>query len=506
MEIPTFEGETIITDTFIPPIDQWQGFVNNKHLVGELIHYITQRLLENQLDPNQTFHPPPGTFLFVFVIHYSNFFILGKVLSVHGGRTFKPNRYVFPMLLPEPTVYYVETALEEQKRLGGITNLVPVRRQGQHQQYSSKEVEYLLEAEIATLYFARHHPTENCLFVSPDGDLLLLLLLMAPDRIDPNTGNFRNCHYLRLTLDGNDDFVDINALYSAIISDSKLAAYKNPVLAFVALSTLLKNDYIHSFCPGVKTCHPEGVLAPFFTETNVPIVYQVMYDKSVKYAQLFNIEPLIRMNDNIPCLPHINEALWIEFIHDCYLTKYQTSTSRKFKIPPSTVSILNVKMLLSTYKNRDSDIMSLERMRVFERQLLWLLEYWHNSYRGSCMTYPPHALYRNKSYYGWMINASGGCLPAEEVSEERPHETKSINKMFSVAWDDLEDEENKKRSREKNDDKDEEEPETKKARRFEVGTVIRNNTKQYKIRKHIPEVPVTSIMSQFSSQSQLDDD
>lgn len=107
----------------------------------------------------------------------------------------------------------MESALEERKRLGGITDLIPKRHRDKNNHYPSNELEYLLEAEVACLYFARHHSNENCLFVTPDGDMLLQLLLMAPDRIDPVTGNFRNCHFLRLTLDGNDDFVDINALY-----------------------------------------------------------------------------------------------------------------------------------------------------------------------------------------------------------------------------------------------------------------------------------------------------
>ena len=39
--------------------------------------------------------------------------------------------------------------------------------------------------------------------------MLLQLLLLAPDRIDANTGRFKNRHYLKLRLDGNDDYVGI---------------------------------------------------------------------------------------------------------------------------------------------------------------------------------------------------------------------------------------------------------------------------------------------------------
>lgn len=66
MEIPNFDGETIITDTYIPPPEEWEGFVNNKQLVGELIHYVTQRLLDEQADLEHTFSPPPGKVRFLF--------------------------------------------------------------------------------------------------------------------------------------------------------------------------------------------------------------------------------------------------------------------------------------------------------------------------------------------------------------------------------------------------------------------------------------------------------
>lgn len=143
----------------------------------------------------------------------------------------------------------------------------------------------------------------------------------------------------------------------------------------MALSSLLKNDYIHNFCPGVKTCHGEPPLSGYFTDINVPIVYQVMYGKAPKYGKLFSHEPIIRMNENTPCLIHINEKLWVEFVNDCYLTKYKTAASRKAKINPSAINIDDVRNLLSSYKNRDNDIMSRSRTLVFCRQLLWVLNF-----------------------------------------------------------------------------------------------------------------------------------
>lgn len=211
-------------------------------------------------------------------------------------------------------------------------------------------------------------------------------------------------------------------------------------------------------------------------------------------------------------------------MNDCYLTKYRNAAAKKCKIPPDSVDIQDVRNLLMSYKNRDNDIMPLPRIRVFSRQLLWLLEYWHNNYRASCMVYPPHAVYNDKSYYGWMINASSECLPAEEVSLERPPETMSLNKMFQKTWDELgslsedieldpsdealfeEEEEEKEEKQEKQEArgvkrKSEEQLEreqVKKQRRFLVEKVVRTHSNKYKMRKHLNEVEPTPIMNAFA--------
>jgi hypothetical protein len=98
MPIPLVSGTDIISDTVIPSPEQWEGFVNNKQLVGDLIHYITQRLLEPQANPDNTYTPPPG-----------------KTLLLHGGRSVRPKRDVFPVLLPAPVVHYLKNELVEER-------------------------------------------------------------------------------------------------------------------------------------------------------------------------------------------------------------------------------------------------------------------------------------------------------------------------------------------------------------------------------------------------------
>lgn len=465
MAVPESEGEYIINDGRIPSSAEWEGFVNNKQLVGELIHYITQRLMDPQLDPAFTFTPPAG-----------------KVLAIHGGRAIRPNREIIPIPMAATEVLFVESVVEDgsSSRTGLGAGGRVVRRTGVHTGYPGQELEYLLEAELACLYFARHHDTENCLFVTPDGDMLLQLLLMAADRIDPTTGNFRNCHYLQLTLDSHSDYVDINALYTAILTDPWLRHYQNPVLSFVAVACMLKNDYIHGFCPGIQTCPAQPPLSTIFPDLNPAVVFQVLYseENDSPFARMITCTPNIRGNTNMATIVHIDEALWEHFVHALYVVKYRTRASKKFDLAEEgMVTINHVRDLLHDYKNTANRVMAKDLIRRFGRQLLWVLEYWLNNYRNTCRVYPPHSLYKNKSYYGWFINAATECLPAPEVSEERPDETRSINRMFKRRWHELEHSSSEEEEEEEGDNnekkKSKELPSSKKQRRFHVDEVVR---------------------------------
>lgn len=458
MPAPEFAGEELINDNVIPSPEQWSGFVANKQLVGDLYYYVTQRFMKPQPDSANTFTPAPG-----------------KALFLHGGRNYPPNRKIFPIPLPAPEVLFVKNELVEQRSNLGIVNLLPTRVAGASADHTPIQVENLLEAELACLYFARDYPQDDVLFVTPDGDMLLQLLLMAPDRINPETGRFRNTHYLKLKLDGNDDYVNINELYWAIQNDPVLKLYENPVLMFVAASILLKNDYIHDFCYGIKTMPAEGELSGI-QDINIPVIYQVMFSQARKFRNLFTIEPKIRMNMNVHCLVHINDDLWTQFVHDLYVFKYRKAASKKFDIPIPAITIGKVMSMLDTYKNINTHVISDKRLRVFGRQLLWVLEYWHNAYRGDCLVNPSHALFKNKSYYGWTILASGDCMPAEEVSEERPSETYNLNNMFKRSWEEFESDGSK------DEEKDAGEPSSK---RFRISEILHKSKRNYVERRHV---------------------
>lgn len=325
--------------------------------------------------------------------------------------------------MAEPTVYFVECAEEEYEGLGGIRLKKNIRKTGIFDKFPADEVDALLEGEIACLYFARQHPTENIHFVSPDGDLLLQLLLMAPDRIDPATGNFRNCHYLELTMAGGSDFVDINQLYIELMNAEEYKALRNPVLTLAALGCLVKNDYVKGYCPGIKSID------------EVPAVFQTLRDNSLKYRNLVSLLPNQRGDPNTPCIVHIDEELFVQFTHDMYLAKYRETVAKKLKM--AWVTIAEVKKHLDGFKKASYRIMSNDAISVIVRQLLWVLEYWHNGYRQHCIVYPPQAKFLGQPYYGWSVEASGHCLPSNVVSPPMPHRLESLQGGYKRSYDDL---------------------------------------------------------------------
>ena len=464
MAVPEYDGTSLVGDNTLPSNEDWEGFVNNKQLVGDLVYYLTDRLCQPQVNSANTFTPPPG-----------------KSVYIHGGRSMPPNRKQFPVLMASPEVLFVKNDLVLQESFGGLASLVPKRICGMDTNYPPEQLDALLEAELACLYFAKNYPQDDVLFVSPDGDMLLQLLLVAPDRIDPTTAKFRNTHYLKLKLDGNDDYVNINDLYLAIQNYKGLQEYENPVMAFVGVSVLLKNDYIHDFCYGVKNCPGEGPLE-WITEINVPIVYQVLFSCAKEFRSLFSSEPKVRMDMNVNVLASINEQLWVKFVETCYIYKYRKTIAKKQEISHVRVTIADLIKTLNTYKNPAVRVMPNNRIRTFGRQLLWVFDYWFNSYRDTCIVNPPHAIFDNMPYYGWSIMASGDCLPAEDVSIKRPEETYDMNKMFKRSWEEFN----------SSSDHDEEEEKEKNpertAKRFRISETLHRSQKQYKERHHIPTI------------------
>jgi hypothetical protein len=184
------------------------------------------------------------------------------------------------------------------------------------------------------------------------------------------------------------------------------------------------------------------------------------------------------MNMNGACLVHIDDGLWKQFVYDMYIFKYRNTIAKKHKIAPKRVTIDMVRTTLEGYKNLKVRVMDDKLIRVFGRQILWVLEYWHNAYRNDCLVNPPHALLNDMSYYGWIIQASGDCLPAEDVAKNRPEETYDLTKMFKRSWEEF-----------NSDAKGDGESQESVAKRFRIAETLHKSKKNYVTRPHIAETP-----------------
>ena len=73
--------------------------------------------------------------------------------------------------------------------------------------FDASQLKNLLEGEVSALFFAQGHVErgEDVMIITPDGDVLLMLLLASSDRIDRRTGKFPSKIILCLTVGGASD-------------------------------------------------------------------------------------------------------------------------------------------------------------------------------------------------------------------------------------------------------------------------------------------------------------
>jgi len=492
MEEPPIEEGPLVTHMELPPIEQWEGFVNHPQLRYDLMAYLTHAFLDEfdkdgaaiatfgspEEAAKHTFIPPPNTCVFL-----------------HGG-TLQGREAVRHVRDLPPQVFFVENSevppSQEQREKGGergeggkfpsstSTGSYAGHRQRQRQnpqgtrEYKrrggyltdsdvpERHVMNLLEGEQACVYYGnRRHPHETCCFVSSDGDMLLMLLLLSRDRIDPDTGLFRNRHLLVLRMsDGDDEVVDINRLYDDMMEDPvfKRAGVADPVLALVALGCLVKNDYIHGFAPGIghetmmqlhkraeeakKTAKSmwqgdlmygevfraagwppsrvghHGQLCPD-PSLRVPYVWALAFEQPTLLRNLVRVVGP-RGNSQQPVNVKLNETAFIAFVEALYVKKHGPSVAKKTKCALSTITFKAIKTELQQ-PNRSPKNHPMPRriMRRFARQLLWVLRYWLNGARGECITESPFAEYMGLPYYGWQTTSTG-CISVERVSVVLP--------------------------------------------------------------------------------------
>ncbi len=445
MKTPNDPNEIMIDDETMP--SDWSKASVNPEFTRELIYYLTQKLVSpkplSKLAGNYIFTPPKDCKLFI-----------------HGGRLEKPKRHR-PDLdqSPPPRLHLISNTL---------VNL-PLSPDGiQRTEYRREHIlafpernndrKMLLEGEIACMYYLRDHPTQDVTIITSDGDLLILLLMASIDRIDPNTGEFKNKVYVQLKIGATWQYVDINYLWGSIDNDAEFQkkGISDAVLHISALSCLVKNDYIHNYTPGVGVKDKNS-------DTVCPWIIHTFINNIGKYKNMIKAQFLLNNNDGSSERGNLNknleitidEELFIDFTKQCYVEKYKSAyigyakrkygaemkkkslslndiesyLFRTYKIDMNNPSQENIKEYLSfRYKNgkyksdktrsnaKKNRMMTKGRIRVTSRQLLWVMRYWSNSYRENCSFPDPNALYRNLPYYGWEPAGIKICKTTKRVS------------------------------------------------------------------------------------------
>lgn len=326
---------------------------------------------------------------------------------------------------------------------------------GVNEAIPASHMAHIKEAELACLYFWDVDMPEDTIIMTTDGDLVLLGLLHAMFRVPSIMENYYErvqeekeklrakkegkkyvptkiierlpILWIRLRMNnGTVNDVNINDLYIYIMTDKRLQGIKgSPILYIVSSLLLSKNDYVKDFVNGMRSVN------------NVPLPFFVMEKMLSQLNGLFTIHHSHSPIDVPLHMPHklhsqqfinieINENIFINYSKMCYLYYFTETQSPKYKkftrennlicekyqsqhgISRNNMEhIENIRQYLRSQQktNKKSTLMGTKRdLRVVCRNLLWVLLYWINNYRGNCMV--PSAIWEYDAfpYFGWSYD------------------------------------------------------------------------------------------------------
>lgn len=446
------DDHSALVDNDTIPSAVWDGFISNKQLYPELIHYITSYLI----DPKSVRVPKDHV---VEVPRDKRFYLWGGNLHKPPPRSVREKMDVLDILKTtfEGSVFYIGNSLNEST--------------GQYEKTSGRcapttfrldVLEGLKEAEMVMLYFMTAMPNENFTLLSGDRDVIFLLLLHSKDRKDPATGFWRNQVFLRLVkkktnqVDLDEPMVeeiDINLLYDLIQADSRINMEKginNPHLFLTALNALITSDFIYGYGSGVgninidpatgkrintthskkeKDAAKEDPNNPILT--SIPTILYTFLSNPPKYKDLFQVMVGEAYRDGIPfrVVPiRINETVFIQFTRDCYYHKYLKETSNALGKSESNITVTDVRTYLAKYrgmngktkqlpKTKNERMMTQSKIRIICRNLWWTMEYWQNKYRqNGTYPLPPTIQYKGLPLYGWVQTGFTSAKRSTKVS------------------------------------------------------------------------------------------
>lgn len=433
----------LIDDDSCPTMDEWNAFRANKYLFPEIIHYITDRIINPQPDPLKTFNVPYNKFLYLWG---GNLFIPPK-----RSERVKASFSEIEAITYENSVFYVgntfDTLTHQFTRECGRT--APSN-------FNIATLTNLKEADLSLMHFLTYHEREDVTVLSGDGDLILILLLACKNRIDEN-GKWKNTVYFRYNTNqkSSDGIalvqeININILFEMIMADPTLNMKKgvsDPVLQLCLISTLIENDYIPNYMYGVSSVKVDEKGKTIYrgddaTNTeSIPTLIQTFLLNPTKYSKMaYFCSDHHGYGAVVPI--RIDETIFNSFVKDCYLTQYKSFCANKMKKDINTVTIKDIRHYLYKLRSKEvtektikSRLLTDREIRVFSRNALWTINYMKNTYLVDGL-FPgsPLKLIGGYPFYGYGLvsqkNGKPKCVKATVVPKWVSLDLKYVSTKF----------------------------------------------------------------------------
>lgn len=390
------------------------GFINNRILIKQLFYYIGQALIQQYTKPQlRILEIPPDKTIYLCGCpirepkidpkkkHYYEYDDLGDQYIIKLSAT------GFEILPGKPS----STDTKDTKMdLGDIRN------------YNPEDIKRILEGELLCFYLLRFFSGHDIIIITGDGDLLLIGMMHLQYTSVKTL-------YLRLVHGNKCEDVNLTLLYNLILADSTVNKFQHVMPTLVMVLMLLKNDYIKKFLFGIKMIKIPN------HNIKIPVtVYTIL-----KYADMFkNMITLSLVNDGIDSdnentkngsknnassnLSHqrisikIDEGLFIKFTQLCYVSHKASYLNGKINQTIEEKIVTVKEQLVTKYKSNMSWMMCERQSLRFSRQVLWMMIYWYNGYRGNCDVPSPLMLYQGLPYFGWAVDQNNHCKSSYAVS------------------------------------------------------------------------------------------
>jgi hypothetical protein len=283
--------------------------------------------------------------------------------------------------------------------------------------------------------------------------------------------------------------LDVGKLYDALTTtkdrtSSLFSKCKDPVSTMILVSSLMENDFIRGFAPGLTSGSDSAgnswFVLPFMRgdefNSMVWVTATEREDKSI-FSSLFfggrtpSFDLALPKPAHLTVKAHIDEAKFLQYVEYCYIYKYAktpkviASADRKYEIKSQEAQRFWVKMDVNPSNSaqmkskldairkecyveaireytealkgkKSKAMMTKEQTLAYASRIVWLLEYWTMGPLDDAKIPHPCAVHENgKSIYGWKMEASSAASP--EKKGEQAVSVSEIVKSRCVYTDDV---------------------------------------------------------------------